>query len=112
MRARALTVLCCVVKCVFACACVRIGGGGDVVATTTILTLPLHPSLPHSHFFIDYNTIRRSENTPGPGTAAPYAGLGRQLLSTRHSSPAAGFGTGRRLPDYVNDAPGVGSYYA
>lgn len=53
-----------------------------------------------------------SENTPGPTTADPYRGTGRQLLSTRHSSPGWGFGTGRRLPDYINDSPGVGSYYA
>ncbi|KAI8474658.1 MAG: flagellar associated protein [Monoraphidium minutum] len=52
------------------------------------------------------------DNTPGPITAAPYSGSGKQLLSTRHSSPGWGFGTGRRLRDYINDSPGVGAYYA
>ena len=51
--------------------------------------------------------------TPGPATALPYAGTGRQqLLSTRQSSPGWGFGTAERLRARASDTPGVGAYYA
>ncbi|GAB4821262.1 hypothetical protein N2152v2_008308 [Parachlorella kessleri] len=50
--------------------------------------------------------------SPGPVTAQPGSGLGKQQLSTKHSSPTVGFGTGKRLVE--NDAmyPGPGAYYA
>ncbi|GBF90044.1 flagellar associated protein [Raphidocelis subcapitata] len=75
-------------------------------------TLSSKKTLPVTFISKEHEKSCYGENTPGPITAGPYAGVGPQLLSTRHSSPKWGFGTGRRLKDYINDSPGVGSYYA
>lgn len=50
--------------------------------------------------------------SPGPVTAAPASGLGRQKLSTKASAPAASFGSGKRLAEKEVDVPGPGAYYA
>jgi hypothetical protein len=67
---------------------------------------------PQAYISKEHGKATHGAGTPGPTTASPYDGTGRQLLSTRQSSPGWGFGTGRRLKDYMNDSPGVGSYYA
>lgn len=60
-------------------------------------TQPPNPQPPKPQTFIskEHEKSCYGENTPGPITAAPYGGVGPQLLSTRHSSPKWGFGTGR-----------------
>ena len=57
---------------------------------------PLSPFAPHQTFISkEHEKTCYGDNTPGPSTAEPYDGCGKQLLSTHHSSPGWGFGTGR-----------------
>lgn len=47
--------------------------------------------------------------SPGPITANPGTSLGKQVLSTKASGAAVGFGSGKRLADHGSDVPGPGA---
>ncbi|MEW5299046.1 MAG: hypothetical protein WDW36_002096 [Sanguina aurantia] len=52
------------------------------------------------------------ENSPGPVTGQFVSSIGIQTLSVKSSAPSWGFGTGKRIKDYGNEAPGPGAYFA
>ena len=54
--------------------------------------------------------LPRTLHSPGPVTAKPSSSMGRQILSTKSSTTAAGFGSSKRLADFASDVPGPGGW--
>ena len=88
------------------CACMRAGAGagkGPTGGGGKRSTPELPRALPHAP---------PPPRSPGPITASPTSAMGRQVVSTKSSAPAPGFGTGRRLAEHSTDVPGPGAYNA
>ncbi len=51
--------------------------------------------LPQTFISKEHEKQAYGQGTPGPITANPYSGSGKQSLSTRSTNPKWGFGTGK-----------------